>query len=233
MLTHPVDSSYTLVEVADLEGGPLPAPVRPHEAALRAVLAWTREYLCRPHPRLGRPGNVCPYAQAALDRASLYLAVQPGRDHPPADIERRLLVYRDWFLRLSAAAAHPHLTTIVTVFPELLPEDVPSVIDATQARLKPGYVARGLMLGEFHDGPPAKPGLWNDGFRPLRSPLPLLAIRHMVPTDAMFLCDDPDHLREYLRRFGGQVPASLRAVARRAAQRFGVPLTGVGGADGR
>jgi len=66
------------------------------------------------------------------------------------------------------------------------------------------------MIGEFHNGPPDKGGLWNPAFRPLRSPVPMLVVRHMVPTDYPFLRDDPDQSRAYLRLFGDQVPVQLR-----------------------
>ena len=66
------------------------------------------------------------------------------------------------------------------------------------------------MLGEFHSGPPAKGGLWNPDFRPLHSPVPLLAVRHMVATDLPFLIDDAAALRSYLERFGSTAPPALR-----------------------
>ena len=44
----------------------------------------------------------------------------------------------------------------------------------------------GLMLGEFHMRN-NQPGLRNDDFFPLRTPIPCLAVRHMVPTDLAFL----------------------------------------------
>ena len=86
--------------------------------------------------------------------------------------------------------------------------------------LKREDVRKGLMIGEFHDGPPPKPGLWNPDFRPLRSPVPLLAIRHMVPTDFPFLRDDDTTVAAYLQRFGDRVPTHLREHVRAAADRL-------------
>ena len=48
------------------------------------------------------------------------------------------------------------------------------------------FVRRGLMLGEFHLRNNS-PGLRNKNFFPLRTPVPCLALRHMVPTDLAFL----------------------------------------------
>jgi hypothetical protein len=67
----------------------------------------------------------------------------------------------------------------------------------------------GLMLGEFHANNES-PGLRNPDFRPLRSPIPMLAIRHMVDSDLPFLIREtyaPEErsafLRSYLFRLGG------------------------------
>ena len=70
--------------------------------------------------------------------------------------------------------------SIVAVFHRLNPETDAAFIVATHTRLKPAFLDRGLMLGEFYPTCP-KPGLRNPDFRPLRSPVPLLVIRQMAP----------------------------------------------------
>ena len=64
------------------------------------------------------------------------------------------------------------------------------------------------MLGEFHNRNNS-PGLRNKNFYPLRTPLPCLAIRHMVPTDIAFLDVDSYELnlriaflQSFLKVFG-------------------------------
>ncbi|MEV6596607.1 DUF6875 domain-containing protein [Actinoplanes sp. NPDC051346] len=228
MLTHPDHPGTLLFEVADL------AATEPHPAAagavdqLRAVVRWAREYLCRPHPELGRRGPVCPYAQASLERGSFYLAVRRGTSIDAAALESLLVEYRDWFRRLEPVTGPgAQFKTILLVFPDLPVEAAAAVVDATQERLKPRYVADGLMIGEFHGGPPPKAGLWNADFRPLRSPLPLLAIRHMVVTDFPFLAGDRDLVAAYLRVFGQVLPAGLRRRAAAEAARWGLPEPGL------
>ena len=75
---------------------------------------------------------------------------------------------------------------------------------------KPFYVRQGLMLGEFHNRNNS-PGLRNKNFYPLRTPLPCLAIRHMVPTDIAFLDVDSYELdlriaflQSFLKVFGDE-----------------------------
>ncbi|MGW0481225.1 DUF6875 domain-containing protein [Nonomuraea sp. NPDC003214] len=222
MIRHPQDDTLVLFDPADLfdpsdaEQNPAPHPLAAeHGADLRAVVAWARAYLTRPHPELGRRGPVCPYAQASLDRNAFLLAVQPGGGHTVASLSALLAPYRDWFLDLAPRGGPAAQSTTVLV---LLPgmRDAREVIDAAQRELKDAYVGHGLMIGEFHDGPPDKAGLWNQDFRPLRSPVPMLVIRHMVPTDLPFLISDETHLAAYRDLFGEQVPGHLRDLAGRA-----------------
>jgi hypothetical protein len=211
MLIHPVDPSYTLIEVTDFQRDPPLPEIAAYPGPLRTVLRWAWDYLCQPHPDLGRTGNVCPYAQGALDRGTFFLTVQPGPDPDPAAAAARLRRYRDWFVELSEPTAAARMFhTILMLFPDLSTDRVPEIVDGLQVQLKDEFVARGLMIGEFHDGPPPKGGLWNPDFRPLRCPVPVLAIRHMVPTDYLFLEGNPEHVKMYLRLYADQVPSHLR-----------------------
>lgn len=211
MLTSPGEPARVLLEVDDIEPDRLPSRMAPYGPQLRTILDWARQYLTRPHESLGRKGSVCPFVQASLDRRKFYLTVFPGRPADPADVAAAMLPYRDWFLELAPRGqGMAQLTTILVLFPDLRPEDVDQVIDGSQESLKSDYVDQGLMIGEFHDGPPDKGGLWNPDFRPLRSPVPLLAIRHMVPTDFAFLRESRGHALAYLRQFASQVPATVR-----------------------
>merc|ERR1740117_1819468 len=94
--------------------------------------------------------------------------------------------------------------------------EAPAVIDGTQAALKEDFVSRGLMLGEFHLLNNSS-GLRNPAFFPLRTLCPTLAIRHMVPTDLVFLSADKysthkraAFLRSYISRMAGQKGAKAQ-----------------------
>jgi hypothetical protein len=216
MLTDPTDPARLLIEVSDLDGDH--ELVQRYGGPLGRIVTWAREYLCRPHPSLGRKGPVCPYAQTSLDRGTFYLAVHPGR--PTArEVTEVLDGYRSWFQRLvSPDGVSPQFRTILVLLPDLTDERAAEVIDAAQLALKSRYVEAGLMIGEFYPGPPPKAGLWNPDFLPLGSPVPLLAIRHMVATDFPFLKDDPRHAAAYLERYGERPPAPLREAVAAARQ---------------
>lgn len=166
------------------------------------VAQWVRSYLCRPHPRLGRPGPVCPYVRKALECGSLLVSVSPPGIVGTDQAIPLMRGYRDWFtVRGALDPPDPHRALLV-VFPVQEDDRVHRTIEEAQRRLKTEFVERGLMIGEFHDGPPPVPGLWNPDFRPLHSPVPLLAIRPMVANDLAFLRSDHQHLEAYHARFG-------------------------------
>mgnify|MGYP004485959105 CR=1 FL=1 len=225
MLTRPGFHDQVLFEAADLHADPPHPPLTGITGKLQAVLDWAAQYLCEPHPDLGRKGPVCPFVQGSLDRGIFYLAVHRGTTVDADQLALVLAGYRDWFTMLEPSTGPAaQFKTVLIVLPDLPEEAARAVVDRAQARLKAAYTELGLMIGEFHDGPPAKGGLWNPEFRPLHSPVPLLAIRHMVPSDFPFLADDPVTLGAYLSRFAGSGPAALRRQVAAAATRFGLDL---------
>ena len=157
---------------------------------LARMVDWCVNFLGRPHSELGRSGNVCPFVPEALMRGALQFAVVALRNRGAAavsEIEEIIVACREHFL----ASERDHgksdiFISMIIIFPDVTPEEAPTVIDPLQRKLKPSFVREGLMLGEFHPLSPA-PGLRNRDFRPLRSPVPLLAIRHMVESDVDFL----------------------------------------------
>jgi prolyl-tRNA editing enzyme YbaK/EbsC (Cys-tRNA(Pro) deacylase) len=225
MRTHVTDSSLHLIEISDLERDPPPDHVLGDLEPMRRVVRWAEEYLCRPHPGLGREGPVCPFAQASMRKALFSLAVCRGTDFSAEAVQAILMKYRDWFLELEPqSGGDASFKTILVLFPDLAQESIPRLIDATQEALKADYVAKGLMIGEFHSGPPQKAGLWNRDFRPLASPVAMLVIRHMVPTDFGFLRHDRNLVSTYLERFEHQIPAHIREEVVRAARGFGISM---------
>ena len=218
MLTHPGAPDLFLLEPADVRDGPRhgrrgwPAAAIAALPAARLIFGWAGDYLSQPHPDLGRPGPVCPYVPQSLRSSRFWVTAHHAARPEPADLVRTVLRYHDWFGRLGPAEGHrAQLKTILVLFPGIATADAPRLVDRAQLMLKTDFVRAGLMVGEFHPGPPQAPGLWNEDFRPLRSPVPLLAIRHMVPSDLPFLIRDARHLAAYLSRFGDAIPPACRS----------------------
>ncbi len=186
--------------------------------ALEFALVFMRGFICQPHIHLGRDGPVCPFTEKGLRenliRFSAYLG-DPGSE--AIKIEMRSLI-GDFMSFSEKQGAKGIFASTVMVFPEMSEQEF-LLIDQVQGELKREAVREGLMIGQFH---PLcnQGGVQNSEFRPLRSPLGMLAIRHMVPGDLLFLYDDPDYRAAYLKRFSREaVPPGLRKLFDQAVQR--------------
>jgi hypothetical protein len=177
---------------------------------LERVRQWCHEFLMRPNPELGRSGPVCPFLPKAmsLNRIAFAVVHTAGRTDDEADAV--IARFRHAFLAMEPASGPESLEkAVLIILPDVSEADAPAMVDETHRRLKAQFVASGLMIGKFHPAS-GQGGLHNPGFRPLRSPVPLLAIRHMVGSDLPFLNrpDDPlpdrvKFLESYERRFDG------------------------------
>lgn len=193
-----------------------------HPAA-EAIAHWARDYLCAPHPELGRHGPMCPFVPGALMKKLMFATVYEDDDLDIDTIKAILLREMERFIELDPISGNEaQFKSLMVLFPQIAEGDVAGLIEAAQADLQRHFVPNGLMVGEFHAGPPDKRGLWNPEFRPLYSPVPMLVIRHMVPTDILFLKDNVHHFREYAKIYGNAVPERFRSHYEEAAQRFGM-----------
>jgi hypothetical protein len=172
------------------------------------IMDWVKNFLGRPHPNLGRPGVVCPFVPHSLKSNSIRLAVIRTKDLYPEQLEEIVGRYRDIFLEMEVKEQELAINrAFLLIFPDIHIEDAPKLVDSVQQKLKPLFVESGLMIGEFHKRNES-PGLHNPNFRPLRSPIPLLAIRFMVEADLPFLESQADpylrirYLEAYLKFFG-------------------------------
>ncbi|MFJ8623363.1 DUF6875 domain-containing protein [Kitasatospora sp. NPDC093550] len=175
------------------------------------ILAWARRFLTTAHPDLGRSGPVCPYTQPSLRRGLFHIAVATGDGDGGGDLPALVVELRaryDALLAELTEESDRELLTVLLVLPDLDPADS-TALDEAQRKAKDEFVEQGLMIGQFH---PVceEPGLWNRSFRPLRAPVPLLAVRKLLVFDLPFLTGDETHLNHYLARFAPEVPARIR-----------------------
>ena len=216
-----------IIEFSQLSTWTLPDPVRDYGPQIEQLVAWFYDYLCQPHPDLGRPGPVCPFVPTAIEKGLIHLCFYPQveLDTDPDELRNILIFERDRFLELEPRSGNnAQFKANILLFPNLPEPDAYSVIETIQRTLQEEFVSQGLMVGEFHSGPPMKPGLWNRDFLPLHCPIPLIAIRHMVPTDILFLKDQSTLVTQYLRLFGDLVPARFQPLIEEAAEKFGFDL---------
>jgi hypothetical protein len=174
-----------------------------HDEIFSRILRWIEAFLCAPNTELGRLGDVCPFAKTALLRRS----IEFYRNHSQSvsclsdDIE----LHMEEFLQSGGANDIYHCRVIV---PDSLGE-VSSAIEFVQKQLKPMFVERHLMIGQFFPDC-GEPGLRNKAFRPLQAPIPLIAIRNMVPTDIAFLYGNEQYVAAYMGKFGSRGTIALR-----------------------
>jgi hypothetical protein len=172
--------------------------------AYQAMLGYVRGFLAKPHESVGRPGPVCPYVPKSLQLDCVRMAVVRTAHIPKeslrASLADLLLEYLPQFEALEPCTGRQRqYKTVIFIFPDVALQDARDVIDGAQADAKPEFVARGLMVGEFHAANNAT-GLRNPDFYPLRTPHPCLAIRHMVPGDYVFMTLD-NYAVELQRKF--------------------------------
>ena len=179
---------------------------------LNEIMEWVKNFLAAPHPNLGRSGSVCPYVANAMRLNSIRMAVIPAKNLDFQQLEDIVQRYRDIFLKIDAEEKELAIyKAFILIFPDMSMDEDLKLIEQIQRKLKPLFVETGLMIGEFHNHTQS-PGLHNPDFRPLRSPIPLLAIRFMVESDLPFMqsSNDPpqvriNYLEAYLKHFADQI----------------------------
>lgn len=228
MLIHPLEKDMLLIELTDLN---LPLDkqspvVRENQNILGEIVQWAEEFLCRSHPQLGREGAVCPYVRKSMVKNLMWIGMYQEKNAQIENVRNIILRYRDWFLDIEPRDdGEKQQKAILVLFPNILAQEASGIIDKVQADLKPAFVDEGLMIGQFHvmcD----EPGLRNPEFRPLRSPIPLIAIRHMVPTDFPFLKHDRRFVAAYLRTCACSIPKKLQGMVESAMREFDLVVDG-------
>lgn len=214
-------SEITLFSRDDIERLACGDAVRTAESdALEATLHYLKGFISSPHPYLGREGDVCPFTKKSLELDAMRFAVFRG-DHTMEEIVDAMQALLPEFHRM-----HPtdgtvkNYRALLLVFPHMTEADY-ALIDCSQKMLKGEFTQEGLMVGEFHSRSQAE-GVRNPQFRPLRSPYPMLAIRHMTASDLIFLDGSPVHFGGYVSTLSGKtVPPELQDRYEEALNRFG------------
>gem|GEM_PF-82237 len=185
--------------------------------AVLALSSWVRDYLMSSNPDLGRIGDVCPFTGQASRLDTIRLGSSDAGEGDVDRIEAEVLDCFRQFEAIPCKKSQAQFRTVLVSFPNCNSEAGVKTLETVHARLKFYSIFRARMLGLFHSRTEA-PGLWNPDFRPLRSPVPVLAIRQLVVQDAPFVVRHPLLLPIYLRKFPF---AGLRNLAAEANKRLG------------
>lgn len=185
--------------------------------ALRAVADWLKSYVVRPHEDLGRAGAVCPFVPGSLERKTLWLAPEQVADlDVPAVVELMKDYTRRFLDAQPTAGDDAKYKVIVVVFTDLPANRAQDVFDGVLEEIAiPSYAEDGILFGPFHEDHEGT-AIYNSSFRPFRSPVPFLFVRHGVLSDWKFFLDDNEDLFNlWARRFGESAIHALAEELRR------------------
>lgn len=153
-----------------------------------AVVQWARQYLGRPHAKLGRSGPICPFVRPTIDLDQFIVRHYDNVDGADPGALRQIVLqesrdYRKMFPRLAPKGM---LSSVVLVFPHITAANL-LALDYLHDDLKTHLIVKhGLMFSPFHPRS-IKPSVSNPEFPVFRAPFPMLALRHMDVRDITFI----------------------------------------------
>ena len=180
-------------------------------ATIEKVIDWVHSFLCNPHSELGRIGSVCPFTQPSIHKNMFWLSVYNKNFITFDQVYDAMMRFRQTFLDLQSNydEESQYYLTILTLFPTISGQDKLQMMGALKEKLKPDFIREGLMIGLFYETY-QKPGLWNPSFKPFQSPVPMLVIRKIIPSDLYFSRNKPEYVQAYLDNFAPKIPNKIR-----------------------
>jgi hypothetical protein len=186
-------------------------------SALRSVSEWIRSFVISPHADLGRTGPVCPFVPAALERDTLWLAAEHLSGRNVRDVAQLVERHRELLLQTEPTAGDGlSYKALVIVLSDVSAERAKTYMDDVQIQQlkRHSYARDGVVIGDFHARNEGS-AIRNSSFRPFKSPVPFLLMRHGVVDDWMFFLDNEDWLSLWARRFGESAVRALTDQLRR------------------
>src|SRR3954470_816310 len=92
--------------------------------AIQQCTAWLNDYIGKPHPELGRNGDICPFVRTALRKQKMSFVVLDRITQPDVDPIRDRVMYEAWRMmrRFDHSDRHAEMTTVNMLFPSLTGE---------------------------------------------------------------------------------------------------------------
>jgi hypothetical protein len=225
--TERVARKLQLLEIGLLRRASAAAPDSPQRN--EAVIQWARQYLGRPHPKLGRTGAICPFVRPTIDLDQFVVRHYDNVDGTNIPVLRQIALQESRFFRKQFPRTAPNgmLASVVLVFPHITAAHF-LALDYLHDELKTHLIVkRELMSSPFHPRS-IKPSISNPEFPVFRAPFPMLAIRHIDVRDIAFVATNERAFKRYHALFsksfeGGAVSNEFGHVSGyiQACERFG------------
>jgi hypothetical protein len=191
----------TLLSMHQVNDPALISTLPPHLVSVYQLIAqWITSYLMSNHAELGRAGDVCPFTAHAARLDTIRIGASDAACSDNNTIKSMVRYCFEQFALIPAAPSAAQFRAIIIGFANLSSDRGIACLRIAQSQLKYDCLRRGLMLGRFEPNSTAR-GLCNPDFRPLRSPIPLLAIREIVENDAAFAVRHPLLIPAYLYKY--------------------------------
>jgi hypothetical protein len=162
---------------------------------------WVDTYPMSPHADLGRAGVVCPYTRQARKIDSIRIGIQSTAAEDEAGAFAALRAGFEELRRIPVERGSEQFRTVVLAFPGCGSEAGIAMLKRVIKRHKYYALLRCYTIGFMH-ADSDETGLWNPAFRPLRSPMPVMALRYIVEQDAPFIARYHLMWGPYLLRYG-------------------------------
>jgi hypothetical protein len=171
-------------------------------AALRAVADWIKTFVAQPHKELGRAGPVCPFTPVALERDTLWLALEHFANRSVPGVVELIREYQRLFKETPPTDGDEVIyKAFVVVFPDLSPDRAKGLFaDVLEQLAVASYAKDGFVMGPFYDDN-AGTAIYNVSFHPFTSPVPFLLVRQAVISDWKFYLDNQEFLDLWAHRY--------------------------------
>jgi hypothetical protein len=178
--------------------------------SIKIVGEWAQNYLCEPHPSLGRDGVVCPFVKLTIQKKQMWLNVLSPSEIEQATLTTTLRDYKNWLLELEPTDSSNKVMLLVMPFfrPEVHFDNVIASLQELDAELVEQFVSIGTFFPNN-----AAPGMRNPEFRQFYSPIPLFVIRSTTVHDFPFIMRRTNkqmRLNQYFSKFAPDIPKNVR-----------------------
>jgi hypothetical protein len=159
---------------------------------------------------------VCPFVPTAVEHRVVWLALEKIADRGVPDVVDLIRGYQRLFLDAEPTDGDDATyKSFVVLFADLSADRAKALFDDVLHHLAvPSYAEQGFVMGGFYEGN-AGTAIYNPGFRPFTSPVPLLLVRQAVISDWKFFLDNDDFLKLWARRYGEDGARALAEELRR------------------